>query len=278
MRGFVLRALCLGPFVFAAACSTPSSAPESALVPFEAHEWFATDYRGRVGVGEGLSEPEAVPAPAPGGTAEGLVPVLVAVSLWRVEGEVARSLLSEGARALEPVVVEGGVTIGGRVDADDLSRRIRDLEAAGFATLVHEPTFQCDPGRIATASVIESAAYVRAFDVHARPSAVVVDPVIDVVRSGMVWTVHCERHGESAIDLRVGFTAVEGCADLQTLEGRLLRGARFAVQSPLQFRQDLSARTVLEASEGMLLSGVFTTDGDAQLIALITARDAPSLR
>ena len=242
--------------------------------PVPAEEWFAVDYHGAVGPTEGLTEAETVPALAPAGAAAGLAPLLVEVSLWKVDAACARALLRDGATAIEATLHDGCGAIGGRVKASDVEAAMADLVKSGRASVVQEPRFNCDPGRLTTASIVESTAYVRGFELRSRPSALMSDPVIDTARAGVVWWIHCDHASTAAraeIDVNVGMTLVEKIDPIAVTGFRLQHSPEISLQTPLLCRQRVNAKATLAGDQGLLLGGLLCVGEDARYVALLTA-------
>ncbi|MCC6785939.1 MAG: hypothetical protein IT457_24045 [Planctomycetes bacterium] len=254
-------------FLFLAACAAPGN-PRDARAPLQVHEWLSLEYHGRIAVGESLSAEEVTPTPSPEGAARGLTPITVRTALWRIRRPVAGDLLREGAVALVPSTADSA--IGARLDGDALEARLAELEREGVAELLHEPVFSCDPGRVVSASVVKSSAFVSGFALRAQPAAMLAEPVIEQARAGVVWTLHCEP-GERGITLRAGITMVEECAALPTLSGAVGGMESLAVQVPLACRQQVVGGATLGAGEAFLLAGLRAMDRDAEYYAVVRA-------
>ncbi|MBI5849777.1 MAG: hypothetical protein HZB39_01860 [Planctomycetes bacterium] len=253
------------------ACASPP-APQS--VALQANEWLALEYRGRIAVGESLSDEEVTPTPPPEGAARGLVPVAVTAALWRVDRVAAAALLADGARHLASQARPAAdAAIGARVPTASIEQALEALRDAGRAELVHDPVFRCDPGRVVAASVVKSSAFVKGFELRAQPAALLAEPLVEQARAGVVWTLHCDLDGDS-VALRVAITTVEDCAELPTLRGSLGGSDQIKVQAPFACRQQVQAHATLKADEALLLAGLRATDADAEYLGVITAVSA----
>lgn len=191
------------------------------------------------------------------------------IILVRVDGATGRDLLGEQVP---------GAT--GRILGAAESQRLRSLFPSGSeALLLDEATLSLASGQKGYIGVQHEMAYIKEFALLAVHGAAIADPIIGKADTGVQAQVECIFDSESGpfeLAIRLHKASVDRPIAVTELPG--LTTFSMQVQTPVFAHVEMSARTVLERGQSLLMIGPEAGRSDSFLMALVTATGSTRIR
>lgn len=246
-----MTVLCAGALALVAGCAGTRIGPAIELEPLEG---FEVDYRG--GIGDAGDDVTADPPEFTQSEED-------TESGYTIEARFLKMSLGDAVDAFGDGVTDVGV-FAVPSDAPELSELAQGRSVAS-------PRLTVFNGQTGTISLENETAYVSGFDLEGHDGTRVVDPVVDVVKSGLMLGLKAESVESGRVRLSLDLLLSDVSRPIATHEAKVF-GSSVKVQTPVLMNQRVKAEGVVSEDRTLVLTGMIGDDGDVTVLLLRSAR------